>query len=237
MNDAVDAVRARALAPSVAPTKPTAYLAVGVHLGFLLICASAVITRQMPDFPKRAWIAPILVGLTLLIAFAATRGRFALTEWGKGLLALGLGVAFGLTYDPQLANLPGLSGVSDSALGQYNPSLANVGVLLVLVFWGLIAATGGESRLGPRPFRRSAVISFVLIAATAVFAYWFLGLYYDLEGPFHTIDVMQKGFQYLVLILAAVGLSGGIGVRGWAHLYVGLALLAAFVRNLLVHAS
>ena len=67
MDDAVQAVRARALAPSVAARGPAPYLAVGLHVGFLMVCASAAITAQPADFPKRAWGAPVLVGLALVI--------------------------------------------------------------------------------------------------------------------------------------------------------------------------
>jgi hypothetical protein len=232
MDDAVQAVRARALAPSVAARGPAPYLAAGLHVGFLLVCVSAAITSQPADFPKRAWGAPVLVGLALVIAFFATRGRSAIVTWGRLLVALGIGLALGLAYDPQLKALPGLASIEDSALGPYNLGLANVGSLLVLIFWIALAATGAERPLWPAPLRNAAFVACGLIAVTAIGMYLYLGQLYDLEGPFQTVDLLQKSAQYTVLIGAALGLSGAGRVRGWPQLYVGLALLAAFARNI-----
>ena len=232
MDDAVQAVRTRALAPSVAARGPAPYLAAGLHVGFLLVCASAAITAQPDDYPKRAWGAPVLVGLTLVISFIATRGRFAIATWGRLLLALGIGMALGLAYDPQLKALPGLAGLEDSALGRYNPGLANVGSLIVLIFWLALAAAGAERPLLPAPLRGAVYAAFGLIAVTAIGMYFYLGSLYNLEGPFQTVDLLQKGLQYVIVIGAALGLSGAARVRGWPQLYVGLALLCAFARNI-----
>jgi len=218
----------------VAPRAVAPYLAGGVHLGYLLVCISAAVTQQTAEFPRRAWIPPLAVGLALVLAFLATRGRIAFARWGRLLLALGIGLAFSLTYDPQLADLPGLGWVADTPLGQLNPSLAALGSVLVLVFWLATAAAGGERMQRPVPFRRALTIGAALVVVTGALTRSYLAGYYEgVSDTFETYDLMQRALQYTILIGAALGLSGARGVRGWPHLYVGLALLAGFARNMM----
>jgi hypothetical protein len=215
----------------VSRTSPAPYLALGVHLGLLLICVSAVYTRQY-GFSMLRWSGIGALGLVLLGSGLATRGLVALTKWGRLLLALAAGLLLALAYEPQLAEIPLLGRMGD--LPYLPVSLGSVGVALVLIFWLLCHLAQAEMGMLSPPFRQAVLVTGAALVGLAALLYFLFAPLYDMEGGEPTRLVVFNVFQYTVLLAGVVSTSGGPGIRGWPLLYLGLALLGAVAHNLLV---
>jgi len=57
---------------------------------------------------------------------------------------------------------------------------------------------------------------------------------YDLGGTTSNLELTFRLLQVAIVILAAAELSGAPGVGAAAHCYVGLALLVAMARNMMM---
>ncbi len=219
--------------PYMPPHNPARWLALGIHAGLLLVCFGAIYTRQLGNFSMLRWAGIALLGFALLVSAAATRGRVALTRWGRLSLGLGAGVLLTLAYEPQLADMPLLAGTGIAGLANLEPSVGTVGVGLVLVFWLLFEFAGGELGLAPAPFRRSILGVGGLLSGLALVMYVVLSSVESVASGDPTRFVVFTVVQYILLLAGVVSSSGGPGVRGWMHFYVAAALLAVVARNLL----
>jgi len=212
---------------------PAPWFGLGIHIGLLIICASAIYTRQPANFSALRWSGIGMLGIFLLASGIGTRGFVALTGWGRLLLALGAGILLTLAYDPQLTDIMALAGGSRPDLQGLHPSVGSVGVGLVLIFWLLFHLAGGEMGMGHIPFRRAVLATIALLVALSAIMYVTVGHLYGLGGE-PTRFIVFNVVQYGVLVVGVASSSGGPGVRGWPFSYVGLALLAVVARNLLV---
>ena len=219
--------------PPVPMASPTPWLALGIHLGLGLVCFSAVYTRQPADFTVLRWAGVAAVGLVLIVSAAITKGIVALQQTGRLLLALGAGLAMSLSFEPQLAELPGLGEKMGPVWAELFPSVATVGVGLAFGFWLLFYLADGERGLHPIPFRHSLTLTAGLLVGLAGVMYIALNPLYGLDGGRATIAVVFTLIQYTALLVAVLGSCGGPGVRAWPFYYIGAALLAAVVRNLM----
>ncbi|MCD6361102.1 MAG: hypothetical protein J7M38_09575 [Armatimonadetes bacterium] len=203
------------------------------HLGLLIVCAGAAYTIHPEGwFSTRQWISFALIGFALVISAAVTRGRVASSYAGRLLLALGAATALYLAYDPPLADVPGLSALTVGFLGAFNPGVAVVGVVVMLLAWALQLVTGRDSGLEVRRLRIWVLVALGLVLALALIMQLALSSVYDLSGTTGNAELVFRLVQVAIVILASVEISGAGGVGALAHCYVGLALLMAAARNL-----
>ncbi len=207
--------------------------AVGVHVGLQLVAFSAAWTLQPEGWLSRGqWASFGLIGLAVLVGGACKLRRGAGRVALRALLALGGATALYLAYDPQLASLPGLAGISAGPLAELEPSLAHVGVLIAAIFLGVYAAVDRRTVLGRVAFRNAVVTAAVLVLALA--GIMWLGLHgiYDLSGTTGIAMLAFRVVSFTLVLVTCLTLSGAPGVGAVAHLYVGAALLIAVARNL-----
>jgi len=205
--------------------------AIGMHLGLLVVCASAVYTgwqRTIVTMPQ--WAMMLLVAATLLVAAISRRAGIAQQPWARGALALGGLLVLFLAYDPQLDAFPALAERLPGALLGAYPGIALPGVLLAFVSWLAYRSLGGESD-APVPFRAAAWWAAGLLVALSLFAYSVLHGPHDLpiESTLRPILAATQG-GLLVVVLSGIG--GGEAVRLAPHVYLALALICAFARNM-----
>lgn len=209
--------------------------AVGLHLGLLTVCGGCVYTVHPEGwFSARQWIAYGFIGVLLLAAAAFTRGRAAATQGGRMLLALGAATALYLAYDPPLADLPGLSALTVGYLGRFNPGLATLGVALLLLTWVLTMVVEPRCDAQVRGLRIAVLVALGIVLGIALIMQLALGQLYNLTGTTGNLELAFRVLQAAIVMLAALEMSGTAGVGAVAHCYVGLALLAAVARNLLI---
>lgn len=209
--------------------------AVGFHLGLLIVCVGCVYTVQPEGLlSTRQWAAFALVGVVLLAAAAITRWRIGATCAGRMLLALGSATALYLAYDPLLADMPGLSALTTGFLGQFNPGLAMIGVVVMLVAWALQLVVRPERAENVRRLRIAVMVASGLVLVLALIMQLALSSLYDMSGTTSNAELVFRLIQVAIVILASTELSGAPGVGALAHCYVGLALLMAAARNLLM---
>mgnify|MGYP005836066605 CR=1 FL=1 len=208
-------------------------LAVLTHVGLLAICASAVYTLQPADFTRRQWVALVLVALAALAHVAATRGRGAFGATGKSLTALLAGVTLSLTYDPQLANWPGIGEQMPLWLATANPSLATIGVVLAGVSGTLYLATVHRHHRWrhPVPYVRVVLLAAAMVTILGLCTFGALSRIYELDS-LYLVMLLSHTLQYAWLMGVVLGLSGRIGVGWSAQAYLALTVLAALARNL-----
>lgn len=207
--------------------------AVGVHVGLVTVCASAVYTIQPEGwFSSRQWASFALIGIVTLIVAAVGRGRAAASQVGRLLLALGAATALYLAYDPLLGDLPGLSALTVGFLGQFDPGLASVGVVVALVFWLAHRISNPGPCVCPLHCR-AVVASAAAVLVVGLVMHLALSGIYDLSGTTSNLIVGFRVLQMAAIMLVALEMAGAVAVGAGAHVYVGLALLAATARNLM----
>jgi hypothetical protein len=140
-------------------------------------------------------------------------------------------MVLGLCYDPQLSAIPRLGEELPAVFADAYPSIALVGVVIALVGWLAYVGAGGEMGRGPAPMRRSAALTVGLVAGFSVFAYALLHPAHALPGS-ATLRPILMAFQGGALVGILPGAVGGVGVRRAPHLYLGVTLILAFVRNM-----
>lgn len=207
--------------------------AVGVHVGLATVCYSAVYTIQPEGwFSSRQWASFALIGVAALVVAAVGRGRAASSQVGRLLLALGAATALYLAYDPLLDTLPGLSALTVGFLGQFEPGLAFVGVLVALVFWLAHRISNPGPCVCPL-YCKAIVVSAAAVLVLGLVMHLALSGIYDLSGTTSNLVVGFRVLQMASIMLVAIEMAGAVGVGALAHIYVGLALLAAVARNLM----
>jgi hypothetical protein len=208
-------------------------LAAFTHLGLLAVCASAVYTLQPPDFPRGRWMALALLALAALAQAAISRGRAALSSNGKSLTALLAGAVLSLSYDPQVANWPGVGEKLPAWLSGLNPSLATVGVVWAGVCGAIYLGAFHTHQRGrhPAPYVWTVLATAALIMLGGVATYVVLSRVYEVDSLSLGLLVSQA-VQYGWLLAVVLGLSGRIGVGATMPVYLALTVLLALARNL-----
>jgi len=220
---------------NLGPPAASVGTALGVHLGLAVVCVSAVYTIQPEGwFSTRQWLSFALVGVVLLATVAFTRGRGAATPSGKLLLALGAATALYLAYDPLLDAIPGLSALTVGFLGQFEPGLALIGVLIALLSWAVHRVLAPGANGGAGAYRGALLIATGALLVLALVMHLTLSSVYDLSAATSNLVLGFRVLQMAAILLVAGEMSGEAGVGGVAHMYVGIALIAAVARNLIV---
>jgi len=217
-------------------TPPAWWPMIGVHLGLATVIFGAVYTSQIElrgMVPTLEWGRYGLVGLALVVVgIAPAWGRSAA---GRGLLALGAALALYLAYDPQLLGLPGGERLFETPLVMLEPSLAHVGIIVAAVFLAIQVAVDRRALPRPVPFRASLLIAgALLLGLMAIMWLAFRGLY-DLSMVTSPTLLIFRTLSYGLLMLVCLTIPGMRGVGRWAHIYLGLALIGAVVRNMMVN--
>ncbi len=211
--------------PSIVPA------ALGMHIGLAVVCGSAVYTgwqRAIVTLPQ--WGVMLLVAAALLAAALWRRSGMEKQVWVRGCLALaGLLLLF-LCYDPQLGAIGPLADLLPAPLVFAYPSIALPAILLTFICWIAYRRGGGEPA-EVVPFRAAAWWAMGLIAALALFAYAVL------HGPHSlalesTLRPILAATQGGLLVIVLTGIGGGPAVRRAPHVYMALALVLAFARNI-----
>lgn len=206
--------------------------AVGIHVGLAILCFSTVYSSwQRVIFTLPQWGAVLLVAAALLYAGLRRGPRTAVRTWSRLLLALGGVMAFRLAYSPSLDSIPRLAEELPAALLETYPGIGLIGVAVALVFWGLWASAGGHLPLGIIPFRKSILLAGGLAVGCALLAYFLLRGPHDLFVS-ESLGPILRILQVTGLSAMLVSIGGGAGVGRAPHIYIGLSLIAAFIRNI-----
>ena len=206
--------------------------ALGIHVGLAIVCASAVYTtwqRSIVTLPQ--WAAMLAVAFVLL-ATALPGGpdavRRAVVRFTLALAGL---LVFCLCYDPQIESFERVRDSLSATFLSTNPSIALVGVAIAFFSWLAYRSFGGERGSGAIPYRRSVTIATGLVILLALFMYAMLHDTHNLAAS-ETLKPVMVFAQGGALVVVLLGIGGGPGVRKAPHVYLALALIAAFVRNL-----
>ena len=206
--------------------------AIGIHLALLALCVSAVYTpwqRSVVTLPQ--WGVALLVAVALLVGAVTGGARGVRRPCVRLLLALAGLLALKLSYDPQLAAIPGLSDKLPQTFLDTYPGLALVAVAVLLIAWLAYRGAQGEHGMGAVPLRHSAVAALGLAAASAVVAYLMLHTTHDLPSS-ATLRTLLMVAQAGCLTVVLPGIGGGPGIGRAPHIYLALALILAFARNM-----
>ncbi|NSW57327.1 MAG: hypothetical protein HPY44_15030 [Armatimonadetes bacterium] len=206
--------------------------AVGIHLGMAIVCFSAVYTGwQSTIVTMPQWAVMLLVGVGLIYCGLRRGAATAVRCHVRMLLALGGLMAFQLCYEPQLANIPRFGEELPEVFTSTYPSIAIVGATVMLVSWLLYVGGGGQLPLGVIPLRNSVGIAVSLVAGIALFCYFMLHGPHDLFFA-EALRPMLRAAQAGIIAGVLLSVGGGPGIHRIPHLYIGLTLVLAFLRNL-----
>jgi hypothetical protein len=206
----------------------------GLHLGWLLVAASAVLSRQVPRLDAKQAGVLVLVGLALPIWAGLERGC---KTPGRGLrAATGLGAALllGLARTPRLTPYLGIS--AESPYAHLPISLGTAGALLAFICWLVYCASGGEAGHGRAPFRRVVGLSLALVLLLTALTYLIFGSFYHLTATdLGSLEVAIRALQMAALLIPVLGATGGPLIRRAPAYYFGVALLVAAALALAGH--
>jgi len=206
--------------------------ALGIHLGMAVVCFSAVYTGwQSTIVTMPQWAAMLLVGAGLIYCGLRRGAGTAVRSPVRVLLALGGLMVFQLCYEPQLANIPRLGEELPEVFTSTYPSIAIVGAAIMLASWLLFVGGGGQLPLGVTPYRNSVGIAVALVSAIALFCYFMLHGPHDLFFA-ESLRPILRAAQAGIIAGVLLSIGGGLGVYRLPHLYIGVTLILAFLRNL-----
>ncbi len=213
--------------------QPARWPMTGVHIGLAIVAVGAVYTLQPPGaFGTRELISFGVVGLAL-IGFGIIRWGRGTGAAGRGVLAFGAAIALYLAWDPQLASLPGLAGIGGGPLGGLEPSLAHIGAVMAAIFLALQMAVDRRAMPTEVAFRGALLAAALLVIALGVIMWLALRGLYDLSGTSGIALLSFRTVAYTLLMLVCLTASGMRRVGTLAHIYMGLALVAAVARNMM----
>lgn len=208
--------------------------AIGMHIGLGIVCGSAIYTAWQTAIVSYAqWAVMLALGAALVAAGVIGYRRAGLLRRTPTRSALAMGglLAFSLCYDPQLEAIPRLGeDLPETFLATY-PSIALIGVVIAFISWLAYRSTGGEVGLGVIPFRRSSVVAVGMVWALAMVMCLLLRGAHDLPAG-DSLRPVLVALQAGGLVVTLLGIGGGPAVRGAPHIYIGLALILAFARNM-----
>ena len=205
-----------------------------MHVGLLMICASAILTPQPSTLTHRRWAAMGLLALVILLSAAVTRGRLAFQTAGKFLTALAAVSVLSLSYDPQLASIPAAAAVMPPWLAAIGPGLGTLGVVWAAVF-GLSYLNTVDSYVRHRhlaPFVWGLNAALLVVAGLGIVSYLCLGRLYELDPTLLPL-LLGNVIQYYLLLRVVLSVSGRVGVGSSLPVYLALTILAAAARSLL----
>lgn len=214
--------------------RPTSWPMFGVHLGLIAVCFGAVYTAQVPGaVTKMDYAGYALVGFALVL-MGAIQALDITSTASRGLLALGGAIALYLAYDPQLGGLPGGAAIAESPVGQFQPSVAHVGVVVAGLALALQAGVGRGILPREVPFRRALLAAALLLLALMAVMWGGLRSVYDLSMTTSPGLLVFRTIAYGLLMFVCLTIPGVRGAGRAPHIYLGLALIGAVARNLLV---
>lgn len=227
---------AEALAEPQPPLQPAhrrqvTVFSVLMHAGLLIICASAVYTLQ-PTLTLRQWAACLILALAMIICAIATRGRCSFRDGGKLITALGAMVVLWLARDPQLAELPGLGEHLPDWLVAAAPGVATVAVLIAVICGFLFVRTL-TSYVGhghTPPFLRALNWSALIVLVLGIGIFLILKRFYEMDVAALTM-LLANVIQYYLLLSVMLSASGRTTVGAAPQVYLAVAILLAFARN------
>ncbi|HCA45961.1 MAG TPA: hypothetical protein DEP45_01020 [Armatimonadetes bacterium] len=207
---------------------------IGVHIGLMIVIIGAIYTPQIEIrgmVPSLEWARYLLVGIAVVIV-GLVPALDVRSAAARALLALGGAVALYLACMPQLDSLPGGAAIVGTPFAMLGPSVAHTGVVIAAIFLGLQAVV--DRRALPRrvPFVSSVLVAGGLLLALMAIMWLSLRGVYDLSMTTSPLLLVFRTVMYGLLMLVCLTIPGVRGVGRSAHIYIGLALLAAVVRNL-----
>lgn len=205
--------------------------AIILHAGLAVIAAAAIYSLQ-PALSLKQWLPYLLVALAMLISALATRGRFSGTAGGKLLVALGASLALRLAHEPQLASISALSHIS--WLGITGLGISVVGVLLAAIggYGYIVKCPADQGAEIVASFRWALHIMLILIVGLGLVSFFGLRQFYEIDRA--CLGTLIAGvLQYYWLGLSMLSASGEKYVGAAPHIYLGIALILAFIRNAL----
>jgi hypothetical protein len=214
--------------------RPRWWPMIGLHAGLITVIFGAIYTVQVPGAVGRMeWAGYAAVGVALVLV-GGVKAWDVRSPVGRGLLALGGAIALYLAYDPQLVGLPGGAALLESPVGELQPSLAHVGIVVAGVFLALQAVV--DRRLLPAEvsFRASVLAAVLLLVGLTVVMWLGLRGVYDLSMTVSPAFVIFRTVAYGLLMFVCLTVPGVRAVARAPHIYLGLALLGAVVRNMMV---
>ncbi|MFO8080697.1 MAG: hypothetical protein R6V07_10345 [Armatimonadota bacterium] len=215
--------------------RPVAWPMYGVHVGLLIVVFGTVYTAQVQGaVTSLEYAGYAVIGLALLLT-GSIRAVDIGSVGSRGLLALGAAVALYLAYDPQVMVLPGAGMLAETPVSALGPSMAHFGVVIAGLFLGLQAAV--DRRALPRhvPFRAAVVVAVALLVGLSIITSTALGRIYDLSMTTGPSVLAFRAVAYGLLMIVCVTIPGVRRVSRAPHIYLGLALIGAVVRNLVVN--
>jgi len=214
--------------------RPRWWPMIGVHAGLGAVVFGAIYAAQVQGaVTKMDYAGYALVGLALVL-LGVIRAVDITSTASRGLLALGGAMALYLAYDPQLAGLPGGGALAKSLIGQFQPSVAHLGVVVAGVFLALQGVVGGRALPRRVPFRTALLAAAMLLLGLLVVMWGGLRNLYDLSMTTSPGLLVFRTIAYGLLMFVCLTIPGVRGVGRAPHIYLGLALIGAVVRNLLV---
>ncbi len=216
--------------------RPLSWPMVGVHAGLIAIIFGAIYTSQIEMrgmVPAAEWVGYVAVGLALVLT-GVIRAVDISSAASRGLLALGGAMALYLGATPWLADLPGGGFLIEGPMGQLQPGVAHLGVVIAGLSLALQAAI--DRKVLPRrvPFRPATVAAVVVLVIAGMIAWFALRNIYDLSMTTGVSVLAFRTIAYGLLVVVCLTIPGVRSVRRAPHIYLGLALIGAVVRNLVV---
>ncbi|MFP4248621.1 MAG: hypothetical protein ACLFU7_03115 [Armatimonadota bacterium] len=214
--------------------RPVAWPMYGVHVGLLIVVVGAVYTAQVQGAVTRMEYAGYAVIGLALVLIGSIRAVDIGWVGSRALLALGAAVALYLAYNPQVMALPGGGMLAGTPVSALEPSLAHLGVIIAGLFLGVQAAVDRRALPGHVPFRGAVVVAVVVLVGLGIITSTALGSIYDLSMTTGPSVLAFRVVAYGLLMVVCLTIPGARGVHRAPHIYLGLALIGAVVRNLVV---
>jgi len=204
------------------------------HVGMLAVAFSCAYTLQPPNYTKLYFVTIAALAVGVIIGLLVVGSRLAQTSAGRALTALMAGIAYSLAYQPQVAEL--LSSCDREllpAIAEFAPSLGTIGLLVALLGAALYLLGGCDRRPANEPFSLAVMLAAGLVLTLGIIMYIALAPVYNLQGGMYTRLLVARGFEYGLLVLAVLRVTGGPGIATAPIWYMAAALLVAALRHIL----
>lgn len=203
------------------------------HAGLVIIAAAAVYSLQ-PALALRDWAPYLVVAVVMLICAAVTRGRSGLSDGGRLLTALGAALLLSLAREPQLSSIEAIYDSLPLWLVTMGLGLGTLGVLVAAI-GGLGLVRALSSYFGqphPPPFLWALNRAALLVLVVGVATFLTLRRFYEMDGAYLSL-LLGNLVQYYLLLRVTLHSSGRMNVGAAPQVYIAVAILLAFARNML----
>jgi len=197
----------------------------GIHLGLLLVAGSALYSKQSPPLGPKQLGALVVVAVALILWAALERRQGRVSSGLRLLLGLAAALLLGLARAPRLTTWVAEGQLAGDLLGYLRVNLGTIGVAVVFASWLVYYMAGGEREQPRAPMRRAVVAAGGLVVVLGVLIYAAFFNIYGRRGDLGAGLAMFQALQYVALVSALLGSSGGPLVRRLPAFYLGLALL------------